>query len=328
MYLARLGRNALTLCAVLSVFAGCGVQYDVPRSASPAVTAQGRTRSLESSNELLYVSTGEQTDVLSYPGLKNEGTLTPHGYLGFGTTDPNTGNVFFDDTYMVYEYKHGGSSPIASIDPPYEGDFYYFDCAIDPATSNIAISADKFGMPGGYVAVYTTPSGAPTIYSDPNLASPLFLGYDNKGNLFVDGYGYGTGYVLAELPKGGSTFTDISLNEQLNALLSIQWDGSYMTVRSGNAIYRFTVSGSSGTVVGKTVLSGAWGISNGTFWIQGDTVIGPHLSKTDGNGRHNGRYLGFWRYPLGGKAFKIVTTLSKSQQDRILSATVSAAPSH
>lgn len=49
------------------------------------------------------------------------------------------------------------------------------------------------------------------------------VAYDNAGNLFVDGL-YGNGYFrMAELPKGSSAFTTLSLNARVFAG-AIQWD--------------------------------------------------------------------------------------------------------
>jgi hypothetical protein len=81
------------------------------------------------------------------------------------------------------------------------------------------------------------------------------------------------------------------------------------------------ISGSTASIAGQTTLTLAWGRS-GDFWIQGNTVIAPHISDRP----HNGRWVGFWHYPAGGRAYKVIKNLSKDQQDRMISATVSIAP--
>jgi hypothetical protein len=257
--------------------------------------------------------------MLSYPNDKVVGKIGG-GYYGRAAADPNNGNVCFD-AGTVYVFAHGGTKPIGIINAPQGQESY--DCAFDPTTDDIAISVDNIGGPGGFIAVYQTPSSTPTTYSVPsNLSDPFYLGYDNKGDLFVDGYGSTGGYVLAELPKGGDTFADITLNKQLKQMWAIQWDGAYITVAGPHVIRRLQISGSNGTVASTTTLLGALPDENTSLWIQGDAVIGPHASPP-----HNGRYLGFWHYPAGGAPFKIITKLSPNKKIRIGSATVSFAPS-
>jgi hypothetical protein len=56
------------------------------------------------------------------------------------------------------------------------------------------------------------------------------------------------------------------------------------------------VSGSIGTVAGKTELAGAYDIVQ--FWIQGKKLIGPDAYYHD---------VGFYNYPAGGTATKTLT---------------------
>ena len=67
-------------------------------------------------------------------------------------------------------------------------------------------------------------------------------------------------------------------------------------------VYQFTISGSRGTKVGSTAITGFHGVSQ--FWKQGPTIV-----VVEGGGVHEG--AGFWPYPAGGKATKILSGLNE-----------------
>jgi hypothetical protein len=131
------------------------------------------------------------------------------------------------------------------------------------------------------------------------MNSALFCGYDDNGDLFIDGIG---SPELAELPKGASSFTNLSLDQYINYPGQIQWDGTYITEQDQGSpeapIYRLEVSGSAATIAGVTKFTGISGyVDDSQSWIQGNRVVVPfEFSK------RNGRYaVGFWKYPGGGK---------------------------
>ncbi len=258
-------------------------------------------------------------DILSYPGYKLLGTLqSAKGHVSPIAANETNGDILIDEGCEIYEYAHGGKEPIAKVDAC-QGYGGAADYAFDPTSQNIAVS---FQNPsgGGAVGIYANPSSSPTLYAVPNMQYPGFLGYDDQGNLFVEGRESSNGpYVFAELPKGSNGFNDVTLNQKLDNMGTVQWDGSYITVAAGAAIYQIQLSGSTGTIVGQTTLGGAWA-KHPWFWIQDGTVIGDHVSKTH---KHNGRWLGLWNYPQGGQAFKIITGLSKDKQDTMVSEAVS-----
>jgi hypothetical protein len=197
-----------------------------------------------------------------------------------------------------------------------------YGCAVDPTNGDIALTLDEPGGNGGEVGIYSSPSGDPTIYTLTHLDAAQFAGYDSSGNLFIDGYS-NTESILAELPHGGSSLGYITLNETIRGNYSeLQWDGSYMTMRKGSAIYQFMVSGSSGTIVSKTSLKKAWGLQILDFSIVDGLVIGPELSSS-----RNGRHLGMWHYPGGGAPYKTIKTLTAGKKDSIYAVAVSEAPS-
>ena len=165
------------------------------------------------------------------------------------------------------------------------------------------------------------------MYADPSIQKYLYCGYDSQGNLFVDGISYGIGYIFAELPEGSASFTNITLDPKIGSGL-VQWDGSYITIEVARdpTIYRIAVSGSSGTVVGTTTLYTHVGKlkAYALTWIQGNTVVGGHWG-TDQQ-PYKDYEVGYWRYPKGGNAFKLISGLSDSNRDYIDYTAVSLAP--
>jgi hypothetical protein len=128
---------------------------------------------------------------------------------------------------------------------------------------------------------------------------PLLKSYtfDQRGNLFVDGQASHY-FAFAELPRNRKRFVDITLSHKINFPGGVQWDGKYMALgdQATSIIYQFSISGSTGTLEGTTVLNGASGVQQ--FWIQGHTVIG---GDSGGDG-----YVHYWHYPAGGNFTKTI----------------------
>ena len=206
-------------------------------------------------------------------------------------------NIFVTDDSVfgsnaIFEYAHGGSTPIAILGDP---DGAPVNCSIDPTTGNLAVVGYPYEGHSDGVAIYKKARGRPTFYADSGFGD-YECGYDDKGNLFIDGYVYSGHLNFAELPKGSSTFTNITLNQSFDAAGGIQWDGKHLAVGDLYAavIYQFDISGSSGTEVGSTPLNGS-----GTVWqffIDGDRVIAPSTFQ-DYSG-----FVNIYDYPAGGAA--------------------------
>ena len=257
---------------------------------------------------LLYISDAGTfyVDVYSYPKGALVGQLTgldgePHG-LGVD----KAGDVFIPlgGGQEVVEYAHGGTSPINTLSDP---GYYPWDCAVDPTTGSLAVmNKRRQSSYGGDVLIYKNASGSPTVYTDPELPSPSFATYDDKGNLFVAGQDPGGQYAFAELPKGKKTFTNITLNVSIEAPGGIQWDGTYVAVvdqqASPSVIYHFTISGSNGTEVGSTTLTRSDDLQQ--FWIQGGSVISPQ-----------GTVVYFYDYPAGGEPIHTIYNGSGDLED-------------
>jgi hypothetical protein len=312
----QIGRYTLVIIAALAV-AGCGgAGTAVPQG---AMTQSRAHKASSSSGDLLYVTYGHEVYVLTFPTLKKVETFTPPTWLGFnGASNPNDGDMCFDNDKSVYLFAHGGTKPYAAIGTPTEGESN-FDCAWDPTTNGLAITVDSFTK-GTWVNVYTNPSGYPTTYSSPSLNFMEYAAYDGDGNLFVNGQGP-SGGALVELPKGGNKLVTLSTGT-LSPYGPLAWDGNYMTLPQRRDIYRFETSGSSLTIVGKTVMKDTTVPMQIT--IAGDLIVGDAINQS-GNGHVNGRWLGLWNYPKGGKPYTAIRFVRK--KEGIGTVLVSVAPS-
>ncbi|MGC9992737.1 MAG: hypothetical protein ABSD52_10150 [Candidatus Cybelea sp.] len=302
-------RSALTVCAVAAVLTGCGSMRQSDSAlpvGAPGTAAQGTQSWMNpqaTSQDLLYISdTGtSEVYVYSYPGDKLVGTLKDFRDPGGECVDKN-GNVFITNTgdEDVIEYAHGGTKPIATLNDP---GYFPFGCSVDPTTGNLGV-ANNFASSGsgqGNVVIFTHAKGKPKgDYTDPNINQMLLCGYDDKGNLFVDGLTKGSGFAFAELRHGSTTLTNITLGQSIGNPGGVQWDGKHIAVgdQSTNVVYQFSVSGKKGTKIGSTPLTGAADVVQ--FWIAGSKLIGPDAGAGD---------AGIWKYPAGGSALKTITGL-------------------
>lgn len=120
------------------------------------------------------------------------------------------------------EYAHGGTTPLRTLDVT-AGE--PAGCSVDPTTGNLAVSI----LGTGEVVVFTQGSaGSGTIVSD-GLTDTYFDGYDDKGDLFVDGF-QGSTPGLTELPKGGGPSVRITLGQPLEFPGGLQWHAAFCAV--------------------------------------------------------------------------------------------------
>jgi hypothetical protein len=299
------GRYGFGLFVAIAMLAGCGGSQAGMTGAIPqtAMTAQGQAHMAPGSYSAILYVTGENfTTMLSYPGLKIIGKLSPETSFGQGCPDSATGDIYFpaivsSRSFEILEFAYGGAVPIETIAVP-QG-YTLGGCGVDPTSGNLAV---PYQGTSGYVAVYPRGSNQPIEYADPNMTYYANCGYDIQGNLFVDGYSK-TGFLLDELPKGGSNLIEISSTLDVYAG-PIHWDGKHIALETPAIkrlhipmiIYRISVSGSSATVVGTTRLKYA----KGAAWIQGHTAIAGRLG-----GGPRERYVAFYRYPKGGKPYEV-----------------------
>jgi hypothetical protein len=329
MLMPRIGRYTLGIVAAATVLAGCGGSQ--PPIGAPSAMPQSRAIAMDAersgswmlpeakNEELIYVTSADLVSAYTTPG-KLVGNLQVQGAKGL-CSDSN-GDVFIPDGGPIYEYAHGGTEPIATLNGP-SGYYSAYGCAVDPTTGNLAVTdfSHDFGAPGN-VAIYRHASGNPQTFSDSDIAFYVYCGYDNRGNLFADGMktSRGNGY-LAELPSGGNALATIELNETIERPSAVQWDGQYVAIGDSynHVVYQLSIAGSQGTVVGTTQFKG-WEKGHGIiqFWINNMSILVPYTAH------HKPLSLGTWAYPGGGS----LNNKFRLQFGVPGGVTVSVAPSH
>ena len=283
MSISGFGRLALLSCAAAALLAGCGGAQ--PPIGAPGAMPQSRAmethRQTTSDGSLLYVSS-DRLDIVfvySYPDgvLQNELTEDVSGTMGL--CSDSGGDVFVANSEKanIAEFAHGASSPkeILTEEEAPQG------CAVDPSTESLAVANE--GTSG--IAIFPAGSTEPTYYHVPGISSAFFCGYDASGDLFVDGTreGSSSGFGIAELRSGETSFRAIKLSHKIHRPGAVQWDGEYITVADAGAnqatIYRLRLSGSKASVVGAVHVKGAHRL--GQSLILGSNVVVPFAPHKD-----------------------------------------------
>jgi hypothetical protein len=301
------GRCVLSISAAAALLAGCGgsqLPIGAP-GAMPQTAASHMRKASSSSGDLLYVGSQEHgVFVVSYPQGKIITQFEPPSSV-LGMCSDQTGDVFVltgGGGTNIYEYAHGGTSPIATLE---DGYFEPLACAADPATGNLAVVNNEVST----VAIFPAAQGPPTYYNDPNVRQFNYCAYDDSGDLLVDGFKTGPGNVatLAELPYGSSSFTNVTTDKNIGNPGSMQWMGTYLAVGSSKqVIWHINISGSSGIIVGKTkhkLLKSPW------------TIDGNGLISVYGGGDHDyPSKVALWTYPKGGGPTQLLNLFGNSSR--------------
>jgi hypothetical protein len=250
---------------------------------------------------LLYISDSgtDDVDVYNYPSGSTYGQLTgfeePQGECSNGK------DVWIANTEdsEIEEYAAGGTTPIATLS---DSGQYPVGCSWDPTTGNLAVSNIISTSDGdGNLAIYKGAAGTPTTYTCSSLAKYYFVGYDAKGDVYVDGEDTLSdgGFALCGLASGGSSLSTVTLNQSVEFPGQVQWDGKYVAVGDQDeaTLYQFTISGSSGTKEGSTPLDESSDCVQ--VWIDGSTVICPDYPNAD---------VKLYAYPAGGDPTSEITS--------------------
>jgi hypothetical protein len=197
----------------------------------------------------------------------------------------------------IIEYAHNGALPIKTLSDPGQDPS---SCAVDPKTGNLAVTNFATSSGGsGSVTIYKKAKGNPKIYSDLEINRAFMCGYDDKSNLFVDGFGAppSQAFEFAELAAGQTTMKNIKIDRSIEFPGGVQWDGKYVAVGDEESkIYQVEVSGTKGKVKGSTLLGGE--VAEIEFGIQSGKVVATNQESLS-----NGE-VGVWNYPAGGPATK------------------------
>jgi hypothetical protein len=299
--------HARVALAALLLLAGCSVPAATPVAPqdAPLARAGGHAKSWMLSEakheDLLYVANVYTITVYSYPKGKLVGTLSDF-YKPYGECVDASGDVWITDSSFskIYEYAHGGTKPIHTLKDPNEEPY---GCAVDPTTGDLAVAnySDTSAREGN-VAIYHKAKGYPKSYTGYDFYYYFYLGYDPRGNLFIDGeYVSGLTVEFGELAKGSDVIQDFILPKRLAAPGGIEWDGDYVAVgdMAGGPIYEYSFSSKGPTLEGTTPLTGA-GLEVGQFGIADSTVVTP-------NQFFSGSGVQVYPYPGGGSPTKSIT---------------------
>ncbi|HEY5426955.1 MAG TPA: hypothetical protein VIJ77_10420 [Candidatus Tumulicola sp.] len=310
MRIAKSATRAFGVLLAIGLLAGCGggsgsgtspVSQLAPM---PALANAGSWMAPGAKNmNLLYVADLDRNAVVvySYPDGRPMGTLTGFAAPLSECVD-KAGDVFVADgrANSVLEYAHGGTAPIATFNVP----GFPHGCAVDPITGNLAILHDPLSSGPGAISIFKHAKGTPKEYTTPNVFRVYFLGYDNKGNLFVDGTDMHVGFEFAELPAGSKTAKAITLDQAIVLPGAIAWDGKHLAVGDQvsifgpSTIYEFSINGDTGTETGATPLANSCDVLQ--FWLANKNVIVANDCS------HNVMYF---NYPKGGQSIKGINEL-------------------
>lgn len=263
---------------------------------TPARSLSPASRSGAEHGDLLYVSDLGRNAVLyyTYPQGKLVGTLT--GFAAASTLCADrAGDVFIVDlTGPVYVYAHGGAAPIRKLTGSGEPD----GCAIDPTTGNLAVTNESSYL-YGTITIYPKAKGGPKTYFNSQVDATFFCGYDDRGNLFIDGWNRSGVVILLELPRGSSQFKIMTLGHTIKTPGGVLWDGKYIAISDEGAGQIVRV-----TPIGKVVATVRLheGTTVNQFWLDHGTLIGP-------NAQNNGT-VPFWHYPDGGTPYHTIGGLT------------------
>jgi hypothetical protein len=154
-----------------------------------------------------------------------------------------------------------------------------------------------FGRSMGDIDIYPNAGGTGTLIATP-LESEFFDGYDDKGNLFFDGFAAGSDFQFDEIPKGSNRARTIALPNQVGFPGSVQWDGKYVTVfdQIANKMYQYTIEGTKATLKGTIAFSGSGDCAQ--TWIATGVVYCGDAFNDDGE---------VFKYPAGGSPIAVFT---------------------
>jgi hypothetical protein len=275
----------LAILAAAGMLAGCGGSQSMPTS-SAAVNAvvipEGHGH-----GTLAYIATfgsnGELEEFRFPKGKRLDYPITDSASGMCSRTDRGDFWATNSISSNVEEFRAGGTKVLKTLsvtagDPA--------GCSINKSNDDLAVSL----LTGG-VVIYKNASGSGTSVSD-GLYETFFVGYDGSGDLFADGFTSSDAVAIVEMPAGSSTFHSLTLPNTIEFPGIVQWDGTYVAVgdQEANAIYRYSVSGSTVTLEGTVTFSDASDCGGGDIF-KGKYFLCPDAGDNN---------VKVYAYPAGG----------------------------
>jgi hypothetical protein len=295
--ISRFLQRLICACAAAAVPAGCGglqASHGIPVVQMPYGQAPGPQAPAALNGTLIYAVGDESSFVFTFPHGKLVRNIAA---TGLSACSDHEGNVFVTQVESVAKYQHGATKPVESY--KFAGSVY--SCSVNPKTHELAVVLFCIRGCSQEIIIVRDHGRHKSRYGVSPLSSLLYCAYDDKGNLFVDGYN-GTAFGLAELPRGAHRFIGISVDKQIKYPAQIQWDGEYLAIerRVYPLIYRVSVSGTQAHLVGRIRFNGI-GYRATQSWIENATIAIPSAQY---NKRPMEIFL--YNYPAGGEPIKII----------------------
>lgn len=257
-------------------------------------------------------------EMFSLPDLALEGVIT--GVQGpAGMCSDSNANVYVVTQLFPFEaaeFSHAGKM-LRSV-----SDFYATPagCAVNPKNGDLAIANVYGNSQNGMVSLYPMgASGYARWLRCPAITAYYFVGYDPHGDVFTDGTDESGTTHLCRGRDGNDTLSEVTIaGVKINSPGMIAWyaPGKYLAVgdrhctgSSSSCIYKVSISGDAGRVVGSTKPLLANGspicdLVQGAIEPSGGTLVGGN----DPSGcQSQGPSIDTWPYPSGGRASKHYT---------------------
>ena len=182
---------------------------------------------------LLYIESAYDVDVYNYATGKQVGTLTGFDGGETGMCVDASGDVWIAGAPngTVVEYAHGGKTQLQSLSA---GPFPTW-CSINPLNGDLAVS--NFGIGLGFVQIFKHAKGnTQHTYSSNVCGGPAALGYDNKGNLFIEAYNFASRIIICELPSRSSRIQVDSFDSPIDLPGGVMWDGKFVMIADRQSV--------------------------------------------------------------------------------------------
>ncbi|MEO8789227.1 MAG: hypothetical protein ABI431_03030 [Candidatus Tumulicola sp.] len=316
--------SALVALAICSACSGAGAGSVAPSNAAPSVQYKGGTafvngrpvtaarpnlnapahypeivldptaKSKTKNFDYIINNYGSYASVFNYPkSIKQIATVTDVG--GQGCTNVLNGYgkkiVWIIAAYdQISEYT-APDTLVKSLSV--DSKSFPSSCAMN-TDGDLAVGI-LAGTNSGAMVIFKKAKGSGSVIKTP-LIQEFFDGYDNKGNLFFDGYNASFKFQFAEIPKGSKTPQLIALSNKIQFPGSVQWDGKYVTVfdQLANNLYRYTIKGTKAKLHDTISFTGVSDCAQ--TWIAGDVVYCGDAGLDDGE---------VLNYPAGGSPIAV-----------------------
>jgi hypothetical protein len=316
--ISRSVRLTFGICTSVALLAGCGgsqLHDALPNTSAPGAPTGtpedrlGSWMSPEAKNQdLVYVSNVSNNTVSVY-GLRKHtllGQLTKIDQP-YGVCSDTSGNVWVIawGNNKLIEYAHAGTTPVRTL-VVYDSQANLNDCSVDPMTGNLAVTNWGDNWYKGDVLIFEKAQGKPKRYDGRGIWFYWGCSYDDRGNLYADGWDsyLNSWFALGVLHKGGRTFDTIWLVPGIKPPFAgtVRWDGSRVAIGNWEMIDEYTVDGQFAYAKRATLLTDRWPV--GMFAITIDRgrsiVIAP-----DTAGHPDA--VQYWNYPKGGSPTATIT---------------------